>query len=448
LRHHDREGQAARTRIRGQVQQKETRVSRLHSPERSHAAGGRRIGLRLAGVVGALAIGCVLALLQRAPAAAQSESPIYLPASLKRAGFPRVSPPTTVAPSNTPFSTVAPTSTGPTPTRTPENTITPTPRPTTGGGHVGHPDGSEIIFQIGYTESDEISETWEEMNGTPYFTLYGDGRVIIQQAIPDAEKDLFEGRVDEETVQTWLQEMVYGVRIYNIADDADLGHPGSLGKPVLHVYVNTTGGGGKRMRIPGFIHWRQREVREHPFNASIQRLMGLMRELDTWAETEATVPFEPESYTLIVQWAWPELLTTAPPWEGPSVRHIAFAAPTAQSNYENHVPGHKTLDSEQGPEYEALVRPEWERSWVIYNVAAEFKLGSEYFDIGVRREVPGGSMFLPDVTRRDWYRRDVGAAPGVPSLLDPRHWDALPDRWFRRTGLFYPARLETALLRG
>jgi hypothetical protein len=352
-----------------------------------------------------------------------ADHPVYLPGALKAASFPHVRSVTATA---TDLATPVPTSTGPTPTRTPPPTDTPTPRPTTIGGHVGHAEGQEIVLQVGFTDTDEAGEVWEEMNGTPWFTLYGDGRVIAQHELGDLEKKLYEGQVDEDMIQAWLQEMVYGAHIYEIPDDANLYHPAGIGKPILYVYVATTGGGGARMTIPGYRDWERHPVTDHPYNDPIQRALTMVEDMQTWAKEQATAPYESDSYTLIVQWAHPERLPNAPSWDGPPVRHIAEAAPTAQSNYVDHVPGHKFVSGDDGRELEALVRPAWLQSWGIYNLAAEFTIGGRNYDIGLRQEVPGGSPFLSDVRRRDWYRRDVGWFPGAPSALPPADPRRLP----------------------
>jgi hypothetical protein len=272
---------------------------------------------------------------------------------------------------------------------------------------VSYPEGQTVVLQIGITETDQPGGVWEEMHGTPWFTLYGDGTVIASTVLPDPAQTLYVGHVDDEQIQVWLRELVYGSLIYSMPSDGqELVHPGSLGKPVLGIYINTTGGRDKLVEIPGFMHWDRRPPTQHPYLSSVVRMVGFARHLEEWGRANLTEPYRPEEYTLIVQHQNPNLLPEAPPWPSIALRALAEAAPTAASNYVDHVPAHKFVGAVFGRELLAIVLPEAESTWGIYNRAAEFDEGGRHYAVGIRQEIPGDSLFLPGVKRTNWYRRD------------------------------------------
>ncbi len=378
-------------------------------------ASGRRSAFARARSVGLIGVGVACAGISfavlSAPARGQPAQPaqgpqslsVYLPASMKKGALVGVRP--------LPSATRRPPATateGPTSTRTPLNDASPTPSTTPAGGDVGHADDDTIILQIGITETDQPSGVWEEMNGTPWFTLYGDGTVIASKLLPDPAQALFTARVSEEQIQVWLRELSYGVNLYNFPDDPTLiEHAGSLGKPVLHFYMNTTGGRDKLVELRGFRHWERRPPDDHPWRAPITRLLGFTRGLEAWGQANLTTPYEPEEYALIVQHQNPELLPEAPPWDGIALNPIAMAAPTAASNYVDHVPAHKFIGAAFGRELQAIVEPEWRATWGIYNLAAEFDQVGRHYAVGIRQELPGESLFLPAFKRANWWRRDA-----------------------------------------
>jgi hypothetical protein len=92
-----------------------------------------------------------------------------------------------------------------------------------------------------------------------------------------------------------------------------------------------------------------------------------------------------------------------------------MAAPTAASNYVDHVPAHRFYGREQGLELRAIVVPEAEQTWGIYNRAAEFDEAGRHYAVGIRQELPGDSLFLPDTKRISWYRRDGDDLLGLAS---------------------------------
>jgi len=91
------------------------------------------------------------------------------------------------------------------------------------------------------------------------------------------------------------------------------------------------------------------------------------------------------------------------------------------------VVGHRFVDTETGLEVQSLTIPLATQWFSFYKRAMEFKAGSRPHAVGARREVPGGSMFLPqmpnaggwaggvDIRRSYWYRRDAGSG-SCPSL--------------------------------
>ncbi|MFQ5460543.1 MAG: hypothetical protein ACE5EL_07085, partial [Anaerolineae bacterium] len=336
-----------------------------------------------AGIIAALAAGT-------SPAAGQAgDGPdLYLPAAANRGQFHAPGPMPTATNTRVPVYTAT---SGPSPTRTPEPSATPTTQPTPPGGYVGYPkEAGTIVLQIGYTETDQPGEVWEEMNGTPWFTLYGDGTVIAGHDLPDRAQPLFTTQVDEEQIEVWLRELSFGINFYNFPDDpAALEHPGSLGKPVMHFYMNTTGGRGRRVEIRGYRHWERRPVQGHPYAAAITRLMAFARTLEAWNGDNLTAEYEPEDYTLIVQHQNPKLLPEAPPWPSIGLRAIAAAAPTAASNYVDRVPAHKFVGKTFGEDLRAIVVPEADTTWGIYNQAAEFDQGGRHYAVGIRKELPG-----------------------------------------------------------
>lgn len=372
----------------------------------SSLASARTLGLVGAGFAAA---GIAFAALV-APVGSQPSEPaqgeqlgVYLPASMKGGNLLGVRP----LPSATqrPHATDTP---GPTSTRTPADVASPTPSTTPAGGEVGHANDDTIILQIGITESDQPGAVWEEMNGTPWFTLYGDGTVIASKVLPDPAQDLFTTRVAEEQIQIWLRELSYGVSLYDFPEDpAELEHPRSLGKPVLHIYMNTTGGRAKLVELRGFRHWERQPPEDNAWRASVIRLLGFARNLEAWGHANLLEAYEPEEYALIVQHQNPQLLPEAPPWDGIALNPIAMAAPTAASNYVDHVPAHKFIGATFGHELQAKVIPEWEATWGIYNKAAEFDQDGRHYAVGIRQEIPGESLFLPPAKRAFWWRRDA-----------------------------------------
>jgi hypothetical protein len=369
---------------------------------------GRLTGLTL-GFAASLALWAALAPpAQGARSTGPSQNPeikVYLPAAIKKASFPRVhaNPTATATRPGGPRPTD-----GPTPSRTPVASSTPVPSATPAGGYVAYPNGADdVVMQLGITETDQPSGVWEEMHGTPWFTLYGDGTVIASTVLPDPAQTLYVGHVDDDQIQVWLRELVYGSLVYSMPNDGqELVHPGSLGKPVLGIYVNTTGGREKLVEIPGFMHWERRPPTDHPYLAAVVRMVGFMRHLEEWGGANLTELYEPEEYTLIVQHQNPNLLPDAPPWPSIALRALAAAAPTAASNYVDHVPAHKFVGATFGRELRAIVLPEAETTWGIYNRAAEFDEGGRHYAVGIRQEIPGNSMFLSSVKRTNWYRRD------------------------------------------
>ncbi len=188
--------------------------------------------LLLASLTIATAVLTVLAALPQ-----QVRADVFMPLLMNGRERPLPAPPT-AEPTATRVPTATldpsvPTNTSRAPTRTPRPTNTPLPTDTPGpsptatlsGGQVDHPTGSEaIVLQIGWRDefSGYFSDVWEEMNGTPWITVYGDGRVIASKGLPNREQDLLVGQMDEYTVQRWLRALAYDAQFFSLGDDVSL----------------------------------------------------------------------------------------------------------------------------------------------------------------------------------------------------------------------------------
>jgi hypothetical protein len=340
------------------------------------------------------------------PVAAQAvEYNVHMPVSSNKGPFVAGQPLASATPgptATTPSGTARPTG-----TNTPPATLTPPPEPTLGGGRVEYRNTpSQIVMQIGFTGSDEPDMTGEELNGTPWFTLYGDGTVIVGHEILDNEQPLYTVKVDDAQMQLWLRELVHGVRIDLFAAQP-YSHPAGIGRPTLHVYLDSTEL-THGVHITDFTRWEREPVLEHSHNTAIRRLIALARNIEAWAEVTATDVYVPQAYTLLVRKPEvPVLPGGQPPWTGLDIRPIAARAPRAGAVNIGLLPGHHFTDRAEGEALRALIEPEWRRSWSVYGLSAEFRLGDVYW-IALRKEVPGQSYFLPSDKRAQWYRRDDG----------------------------------------
>lgn len=412
-----------------------------------------RLMLASAALLAACGLGA--ALVAGPGAAAAAEGDVYLPFALRGFGgpFPTaivVTPeapepsPRATEPTEMPTATLTPA--GPLPTGTSTGTAS-APTPTDAGPEVRFPRNPEtIILQIGRTDTTQSTQVFEEMNGTPWFTLYGDGRVITGAELFDNEQRLREDRADDADIQRWLGAVVHAADIYRL--QANYHHP-RASTPEVHLYVYTNDG-TKRVSLRSFRQFEQWGVPDDlPEADKVEALVAFVRaleaEVDSVSPADAT-PFAPDCYTILSQemYGFEHMANQFEPWEhGLNIRTVAEAAPTAASNYEGKVVGHKFVDGDLGREIEALVRPQWEYWFSDENLAAAFRIGRTPYAVGARQEVPGGSMFLPrdgfDSRGAFWYRRDPGSGscPGLPRRLAAQ--DDGPT-WLQRW-LGLPARL-------
>ncbi len=390
----------------------------------------RELRTRLALVGGLLAIATIAALATAtAPVAGQGAyTDLYMPLAMSGSemlsgqGEPPFVP-TLVPPTVTSTSTPLPTATNTLPpTDGPTATEGPLPTPTLPGAPVTYPtDPDTIVMQIGWTATDQIGEVWEEMNGTPWFTLYGDGRLIAGHTLFDRKQELFDGQVDDYRIQLWLRHLTYDVGFFTLK--RVYAHPRST-KPILHFYVNTRGG-YRRVSLQGFRRWETHEAPDEPDRANVVMLAQFARSLEEYVADRLENPYSPTWYTILAQKVNPKMLDTAPRWQGKvNVAAIAAAAPTAASNYVDKVVGHKFVKADLGKEVQDYVVPFADEMFPFSNRAGYFSAGGRHHSVGARQEVPGGSQFLPDQDRSFWYRSDPGS--GRPPLAD-----ILEERMFR-----------------
>jgi len=379
----------------------------------------------------------------RSPAAAQGSifRDLYLPLVQNRFDEPYPTPAVATHPpaaATEPGATAPPTATRPpasatappTGTRVPATathtpTIGPTPTPTLKGGVVPHPtDADTIILQIGFQETVDISQVWEEMNGTPWFTVYGDGRVIAGRKLdgrlqPDNRQELLEGQASEDDIQRWLRALTYDAQFFTLQGPYQ--HPANP-KPWIHTYANVSGG-DRRVSLYGFRNWVRAEVdpdlmppEQRPDLPKVKELVKVVLDINTFVDRLST-PYVPECFTVIIQEQAQDLLEDPPTWSHSiNARAIATAAPTAASNYVNKLPGHKFVNRETGLEVREIIVPLAEEWFPGEKLAMEFKSGREHYGIGARQEVPGGSPFMPENYHRIFYRRDPpsGSCSSLP----------------------------------
>jgi hypothetical protein len=357
------------------------------------------------------------------------------PVALTAPATNTVPPTNTAAPGEATATSRLPTRT-PRPTNTdlPTNTPGPSPTPTLSGEEVNYPtEPGTIVMQIGWTDefAGTFSNVWEEMNGTPWLTVYGDGRIIASKGgLPNREQDLVVGHLDEHMMQLWLRGFAFDTQYFAIEKES-YSHPRNS-KGRLHFYV-AIAGGSKRLSVNGFRSFERYPVPDTPEMpyTQIAAVVKLARQMETWIGGNLSEPYVVEKYTVVVQQE--KVLDPnfpLPKWShNLNIRSVADAAPTAASNYEDHVPGHSFQNQKTGEELRAIVLPEADTTWGSENRAALFSLGGKLFVVGVRQEVPGGSLFLPNPLRSYWYRRDGG--PLGPAQLNSAFrlpsWYGLPE---------------------
>jgi len=366
--------------------------------------GPRRVSLAVVAAI-ALTAACPLGSAPRAPARAQSPGPVadrlYLALVLRDGPGPGgFAPPPTAAVTPGPSPTASAT---PEPSATP--TATPTPAPTIDARRVVYPtEPGTIVLQVGQSETEQDGPAWEEMNGTPYLTVYGDGRVLASPRLHAAVDVLHEVRVDDARIQSWLVPITYDVQLFTLAERYD--HPDS-DHFAAHVYVRygPDEGQSKRVSIGGLRRWLDDPLPDVPDAARVRLLAERLVALGAFT-TGLDAPYAPEQYTVIAH----EIngTGTAPRWPlGLDVLAISNAAPLRPSDGNPHgPPGHRVVDATVGAEVRATTVADARRDFPGFNFAARYRVGSRYVVVGARPEVPGGSLFLPRRLHEQWYRRD------------------------------------------
>ncbi len=344
------------------------------------------------------------------PPAVQADTPAYasdrfIPLAMSGFSAPFPTLPTAPAPSPTrPPPTVPPTAT-PTATRT--ITPGPSPTPTQAGGPVEHPtDPDTIILQLGWSDTDQQGAAWEEMNGTPFFTVYGDGHAVGGTALFDWRQQLFEGSASEDEIQAWLRPLTYQAQFYTLKYRYDA--PG-LRTFAVHLYVRY--GDGKedyhRVSLGGFTRWLSTSVEPGSEEERVQMVAQLAKDMERFARERLRTPFEPAEYTVLAHEV-NRILPAAPAWSyGLDIAAISDRAPLDPEGGNVHgPPGHERVGADVGRAVQAIVVPDAQRDFPGYNGATEYSYRGRRFVVGARQEVPGGSPFLPDSLRRVYYRAD------------------------------------------
>jgi hypothetical protein len=340
-------------------------------------------------------------------------------------------PPTLTPDPSQPTPTLRPPTRTPRPTNTPLPTDTPgpSPTPTLGGEDIPHSsDPYAIVLQLGWTDmfSGQFTDVWEQMNGTPWVTVYGDGRIIASKGLPNREQDLLVGHVDEYYLQLWLRTLAYDVSFFDLPQDSYV-HP-SNPKGHLRVFAEVDAG-YKRLDIAGMSSFERRPPPEGP-NMPILRLQGVIsfaRTLERWVNDNLSEPYAAEGYTLIAQEEkYQKPSFPLPRWTHKlNIKTIADREPTPKGNSPDKPPGHETLDKATGEEVRAIIIPEADKVWISENRAAMFAYGGRNYVVGARQEVPGGSQFLPDDFRAKWHSGGI-LPPRPPSAIEPAHQRAAP----------------------
>ncbi len=329
-----------------------------------------------------------------------TETIIHLPLSVKDfAGpYPTVQP---YEGTRAPTRTVRPTR-----TNRPTATTGPTATPFLPGEPVEHPTNrSSIVMQIGWTATNQVSSVWQQMEGTPWLTLYGDGRLIAGHNLIRREQRLYEGQVTEFDIQRWLRHLAYMIGIFQMEDEYD--HTLAT-KPEVHIFVNVDGG-YKRVTIRGYDYWLERKAPDFPGASGVKRLAEWIKNLEGEAQILATEEYQPREYTILAQQLRPNpILPEAPHWPHSyiSIEAVADAAPLAPPSPVDRLVGHMFVDGDTGKEIWDIVVPVADQQFPLDNRSAQFESGGRHFGVGARQEVPGGSRFLPDYYRH-WYRSDI-----------------------------------------
>lgn len=328
-----------------------------------------------------------------APRADEGRTFARLPWAMRGPAAPYRSVPTAaMSPTAGPTATPAP------PTATP--TATPDPR------RVDAPtDAETIVLQIGRTDAEDQGIAWEEMSGTPYLTVYGDGRVIAFRRLFSYDQTLHETRVDAAQVQAWLVPLVHDIGLAGLA--ARTNHPADS-RFAAHLYLRhgPATDDWTRVSIGGLSYWLEGELPDLPDAARIRRLAAFIAGLEPFT-TALDTPYAAAEYTIISH----EMAGTgAPSWPlRLNIKKISDAAPIRTGEgYIHGPPGHLVANAATAqPVRDLTVRDARERFPAHAFVATYRASGSpNVFAVGARPEVPGGSRWLPERTYDRWYRKD------------------------------------------
>ncbi len=324
----------------------------------------------------------------------------FVPIGLVRLSGPF--PPARALPSRTPTITATPL-----PTLTPTITPTPGPSPTPTKPIVSYPDDPEtIVLQVGWSDTDQPGLTWEEMNGTPYFTLYGDGRLIAGDRLFDWRQELRLGNATEAQIQDWLYNLTYEIEFFTLDDEYV--HP-DYSKFAIHTFVRYGKGARDyhRTTIRGFTRWLRDPLPAGPDVDRVRQTAEFVKRLEEHASQELEEAYYPDRYTVLSMEVNP-YLPAPPAWEHSlDIVAVSDSAPLRWGDdYVHGPPGHLIVGSEMGLELSDAVSVDAKRDWPGLNLAAEYALGVRRFVVGIRKEVPGGSDFLPPTLHEEWYRDD------------------------------------------
>lgn len=294
-----------------------------------------------------------------------------------------------------------------TPTRTPVPRPTRTPTPTQES--VDYPTGSgTIILQIGWTYADTIEalQVWQEMEGTPWLTLYGDGRLIAGRTLLDRMQLLYESRLSEREVARWMDQLAFRVTFFRM--QASYAHPAQKNL-TMHVYGRITAGSW-RVSLRSWEDWARGPAPDIPGAGDAMRLVEFIKEREADLATLPAEPYQAEMATILAQESQPSLVSHPPHWplSDVDVAAIADQAPRGR-------PGHRFVGADLAARAMAAVVPVADQQFPFEYRAAEFRVGTRTIVVGVRQEVRGGSEFLPPGLREVWYRRDKDS--GDPPLL-------------------------------
>jgi hypothetical protein len=303
----------------------------------------------------------------------------------------------------------------PSATPTPLSEIPPpefTPEPTRDTRRAAWPrDADTIVLQLGRSETSQPGEAWEEMNGTPYLTLYGDGRLIASRYLFGFDQTLYETRLDEEQMQTLLVPLHFDIDVFRLR--SLYSHPRNS-QFVGHLFLRFGQGESefKQVRVTGMTRWRREDLPPDGVEDGerIKQLVDWMYALEDDLTVALDEPFAVERYTIIAHEVLPS--GNAPAWPlALDIKAISDSAPlrTAEGNVHGP-PGHRFVDGEQGDPIREATARDAKANHPGQNFAAAYTTRgtSNHVVVGARSEVPGGTLFLPDRVYDRWYREDGG----------------------------------------